>query len=104
VGEGAVAAGGAARGAAGTLSATGAATGGWPGCASGGGAAVDRGGSRLVGSTYPWSSLARRTPRWTYGTETSGSPLGPIVPTAPPSSTAAPAATVIEPRCVSVTA
>ena len=30
-------------------------------------------------------------------------PLGPTVPTAPPSPTAAPFATPIEPRCVSVT-
>src|SRR5262249_51106331 len=41
--------------------------------------------------------------RWTYGTDCSGVPLGPTVPTTAPSLTAAPLATPIEPRCVSVT-
>jgi hypothetical protein len=43
-------------------------------------------------------------PRWTYAPLTSGSPDGPIVPIASPSATVAPFATVVEPRCVSVTA
>ena len=42
-------------------------------------------------------------PRWTYGSLTSGSPLGPIVATVSPSATVAPLATDTEPRCVSVT-
>src|SRR5580765_445902 len=42
-------------------------------------------------------------PRWTYGTLSSGSPLGPIVPTPSPSATDAPFSTAMEPRCVSVT-
>jgi hypothetical protein len=43
-------------------------------------------------------------PRWTYGPETSGSPVGPIVPTPSPSATVAPLETEIDPRWVSVTA
>lgn len=42
-------------------------------------------------------------PRWTYGPACSGVPLGPTVPTVAPSTTLAPLATAIEPRCVSVT-
>jgi len=69
-----------------------------------GGSAVGRAGRSESGSTYPCSSAARRIPRWTYGVCTSGEPLGPIVPTTPPSATASPFATPAEPRCVSVTA
>jgi hypothetical protein len=43
-------------------------------------------------------------PRWTYGPDTSGVPVGPAAPTTAPSAIAAPSATTIEPRCVSVTA
>src|SRR5215211_1888017 len=43
------------------------------------------------------------SPRWTYGALSSGSPLGPIVPTPSPSATVAPFVTAIEPRCTSVT-
>jgi len=42
-------------------------------------------------------------PRWTWGSVTSGSVLGPIVPTPSPSATVAPFFTTNEPRCVSVT-
>ena len=56
------------------------------------------------GSRYPCGSSATRMPTWTYGPATSGSPLGPTTATGWPSSTAAPAATATEPRCVSVTA
>jgi hypothetical protein len=55
------------------------------------------------GSTYPFGSSERRTPRWTYGMSRSTSPLGPIVPTTSPSDTVAPRWTLIEPRWVSVT-
>src|SRR5215471_18437018 len=42
-------------------------------------------------------------PRWTCGSLTPGSSLGPIVPTPSPSTTDAPLATAMEPRWVSVT-
>jgi hypothetical protein len=45
-----------------------------------------------------------RTPRCTYGWDTSGSLLTPTVPTTAPSTTAAPRAAAMEPRCVNVTA
>jgi hypothetical protein len=60
-------------------------------------------GRNSSGSTYPFGSSERRTPRWTYGTSCSISPLGPIVPTTSPSDTVAPRWTLIEPRWVSVT-
>ncbi len=41
-------------------------------------------------------------PRWTYGPDTSGVPVGPTAPTTAPSATVAPFATAIEPRWVSV--
>jgi len=63
----------------------------------------DRCGRNSSGSTYPFGSSERRTPRWTYGTSCSTSPLAPIVPTASPSATVAPRWTLIEPRWVSVT-
>jgi hypothetical protein len=53
-------------------------------------------GRRESGSTYPWSSEATRTPRWTI-------PAGPTVPTVWPSATAAPFSTAIDPSWVSVT-
>ena len=43
-------------------------------------------------------------PRWTYGTSTSASPDGPIVPTDSPSATPSPAVTAIAPRWSRVTA
>ena len=60
-------------------------------------------GRNSSGSTYPFGSSERRTPRWTYGMSCSTSPLGPIVPTTSPSETVAPRWTLIEPRWVSVT-
>jgi hypothetical protein len=62
-----------------------------------------RTGRNTAGSRYPCGSAERLTPRWTYGTLTSGSPLGPIVPTPSPSATVAPLEAVMEPRWVSVT-
>jgi hypothetical protein len=58
----------------------------------------DRGGSRVSGSTYPFGSSARLMPRWTYGTSSSASPEGPIVPIGSASATPSPALTTIEPR------
>ncbi len=75
---------------------------GWPsagGCCGGAG----RAGNRESGSRYPFGSAVRRIPRYTYGSGTSGSPLGPIVPTTSPSSTAVPTRTPIVPRWTSVT-
>jgi hypothetical protein len=43
-------------------------------------------------------------PRWTYGTSTSASPDGPIVPTGSPSATPSPSLTAIVPRWSKVTA
>jgi hypothetical protein len=42
-------------------------------------------------------------PRWTLGTDCSGVPLDPIVPTGEPSETVCPSATPIAPRWTSVT-
>jgi hypothetical protein len=87
----------------------GTAAGGGAGAAGAGGVALgatggaDKGGRNRSGSTYPFGSSERRTPRWTYGTSCSTSPLGPIVPTASPSATFAVRRTLIEPRWVSVT-
>jgi hypothetical protein len=60
-------------------------------------------GNKSSGSRYPFGSEARRTPRYTKGTGSSSTPLGPTVPTRPPSATAAPRRTTTEPRCRSVT-
>jgi hypothetical protein len=81
----------------------GAATGG---SASGGGGSgtAGRAGSRPSGSTYPFGSAARRTPRWTCGCEVTASLLSPTVPTAAPSVAASPRATLVEPSWSSVTA
>jgi hypothetical protein len=79
--------------------------GGGAGAGAGGTASgAGRAGRSVNGSRYPFGSSARRTPRWTYGTSTSASPDGPIVPTASPSATPSSAATAIEPRWSSVTA
>jgi hypothetical protein len=70
------------------------------GAAEGGGIGAGRNES---GSRYPCGSEVTRTPMYTYGTSSSGVPLGPTVPTASPSATLAPFFTAAEPRCVSVT-
>jgi hypothetical protein len=97
-GAGAVTAGGGtdARGGAG-------AGGGAEGAGLGAIGGTDKTGRNRSGSTYPFGSSERRTPRWTYGTSCSTSPLGPIVATASPSATFAPRPTLVEPRWVSVT-
>ena len=80
-------------------------TGGSPaGGVAAGGVGTGLTGSNESGSTYPSGAAARRIPRWTYGWDSSGSPEGPTVPTASPSTTDEPSATENEPRCVSVTA
>ncbi len=66
-------------------------------------AGTGRAGRNPSGSRYPFGSLATRTPMYTYVTSMSGTPLGPTVPTAAPSPTAAPFETPIEPRWTSVT-
>ncbi len=73
------------------------------GSGSGTGAGSPRGGSNPSGSTYPSSSAALRMPRWTLGTDCSGVPLVPIVPTGAPSETVSPLATPTAPRWTSVT-
>ena len=110
-GAGADGAATASAGAEGTLGPAGAAAGAGAGAGAGAtGAAIGaagtapRAGRNESGSRYPCASAATRTPRWRYGPATSGSPLGPTTPTGAPSSTAVPAATETEPRCVSVTA
>ena len=70
--------------------------------AAGGGASA-RGGSSVIGSTYPSARSAVRIPRCTYGVGHSLSPLKPAVPMGSPSTTAAPFATAIAPRCVNDT-
>jgi hypothetical protein len=69
----------------------------------GSGDAEGRSGNIVVGSTYPYSSVVLRMPRWTCGSVTPASSLGPIVPTPSPSATVAPFVTTVVPRCVSVT-
>jgi hypothetical protein len=69
----------------------------------GSGDAEGRSGNIVVGSTYPYSSVVLRMPRWTCGSVTPASSLGPIVPTPSPSTTDAPLVTAMEPRWVSVT-
>jgi hypothetical protein len=70
----------------------------------GGSEAAGRAGRSWSGSTYPFGSEARRTPRCTCGAADSESPPGPIVPTESPSPTEAPRETPMEPRPTSVTA
>jgi hypothetical protein len=85
-------------------SASGGTTGtGSPGGAGTGGGTASRAGRSTSGSRYPCGSDVTLTPRWTYGSTCSASPLGPIVPTAVPSGTRAPRATAIVPRWTSVT-
>jgi hypothetical protein len=62
-----------------------------------------RGGRKRRGSRYPSATLARRTPRCTYGTGCSLSPLDPAMPTMAPSATRAPRVTSDEPRWAIVT-
>jgi len=75
----------------------------------GGGTGAGAGGAGVAtgryvsGSRYPCGSDATRMPRCTYGSPTSGSLLGPIVPITSPSVTVVEAAATIDPRCVSVT-
>ena len=68
------------------------------------GAAGDRGGRKLSGSTYPSGSDATRTPRCTCDSDVTGSALGPTAPTTAPSSTAAPRTTAVAPSWSTVTA
>jgi hypothetical protein len=104
-GDGVVGAGGAGGGScAGITSGAAAGDTAGSGSASGTGASSPRGGSNPSGSTYPSSSAALRMPRWTLGTDCSGVPLVPIVPTEAPSPTVSPFATPISPRWTSVTA
>ena len=91
------------------IGATGAGTGAadCTGAGAGGDAGADgacRGGRRSSGSRYASADSPTRTPRWTDATVCSGSPLQPIVPIEPPSMTASPFATPIDPRWTSVTA
>ncbi len=72
------------------------------GSAAGGGAEATRGGSKVSGSTYPCGSLVTRAPKYTYGSVSSTTPLGPTVPTTDPSPTRAPRVTPIDPRWTSV--
>jgi hypothetical protein len=60
-------------------------------------------GRKRSGSRYPCGSLLRRMPRYTYGTSSVETPLGPTVPTGSPSATSTPRRTSKEPRCTSVT-
>jgi hypothetical protein len=94
----------AGAGAAGDVTAAGAAAGaaGVAGVAAGDGGGIGAGRNES-GSRYPCGSEVTRTPMYTYGTSSSGVPLGPTVPTASPSETLAPFFTAAEPRCVSVT-
>ena len=68
----------------------------------GGGWEAPRGGRSESGSTYV-SVEPSRTPRWTYGTGCSASPVGPGSATTSPSATVAPRRTRSVPRCVSET-
>jgi hypothetical protein len=88
--------GGCGAGAGGRAVATLSDAGGPTGCAS-------TGGSSESGSTYPFRSAVRRMPRYTYGTASSGSPLGPTVPTGSRSETVSPRRTEYDPRWRSVT-
>ena len=86
----------------------GGATGTLPGTGSGSGGSAGPGdsaadGRNSSGSRYPCGSATRRTPRCTYGTDCSGTPLDPAEPITSPSSTAAPRSTASAPRCKSVT-
>lgn len=77
--------------------------GGGGGATGAGSGACSRGGSSVSGSRYPCGSAVRRTPRWTYGSGCSASPVGPIVPTTSLSATAVPTRTPIDPSWTSVT-
>ena len=68
-----------------------------------GGAATERGGRKRRGSTYPFGSLVRRTPRCRYAWAHSASPDLPSVPIGSPSATDALRLTPSEPRWTSVT-
>lgn len=68
----------------------------------GGGLEAPRGGRKVSGSTYV-SLEPTRTPRWTYGTGCSASPLGPASESTSPSETDAPRRTRRAPRWVKET-
>ena len=68
-----------------------------------GGAATERDGRKRRGSTYPFGSLVRRTPRCRYGWAHSALPDLPSVPIGSPSATDALRLTPSEPRWTSVT-
>jgi hypothetical protein len=68
----------------------------------GGGKGAPRDGRSVRGSTYV-SLAPTRTPRWTYGTGCSASPVGPASARTSPSETVAPRRTRSDPRCVSDT-
>jgi hypothetical protein len=95
---GAITTGAGGGGGAGAALGTGSGVGGSPGgdCCTGGG-------KKRSGSTYPSGSAARRTPRCTYGTGCSDTPLEPTEATASPSPTSAPRPTDTEPRWSRVT-
>jgi hypothetical protein len=76
--------------------------GGAGGASGAGGRGAPRDGSSVSGSTY-LSSAATRTPRWTYGTACSASPVGPASATTSPSDTIDPRWTRSEPTWVSDT-
>ncbi|MDQ2968535.1 MAG: hypothetical protein M3R37_09490 [Actinomycetota bacterium] len=65
-------------------------------------AAATRGGSKDSGSTYPCGSLVTRAPKYTYGSASSTTPLGPTLPTTDASPTSVPRVTPIDPRWTSV--
>ena len=67
-----------------------------------GGMGAPRGGRSVSGSTYA-SRGPTRTPRWTYGTACSASPVGPASEITSPSETGAPRRTRSAPRCVNDT-
>ena len=90
--------------AAGATAGAGAACGAGSLTAAGATGAASGGGRKSSGSRYPCGSALRRMPRYTYGTASSATPLGPTVPTRSRSATVAPRRTSYEPRCTSVTA
>jgi len=94
---GAGGAGGAAAAGGGVGAGTGSGAGAGGAAGAGGELGAPRGGSKDRGSTYV-SSFPTRTPRWTYGSECSGSPDGPAAAITSPSATCAPFLTCNGPR------
>ncbi|CAN5316953.1 hypothetical protein BH20ACT13_BH20ACT13_02370 [soil metagenome] len=99
-GSGTEAGGVSAIGGVGAAEAGGAGAGGAAGA--GGGVGAARGGSKDSGSTYV-SSSPTRTPRWTYGTSCSGTPVGPASASGALSVTCSPRFTRSGPRWVNET-